>query len=67
MPFVQGHLRQAAITITFDSKCAHCAAPLRIEIDHELRATVAGRAAPLAFLPLVDFEKLETPSIIDPF
>jgi len=42
--------------------------PLRLEIDSELGLQVdeAG-AEPRVFVPLVDFDKLEEPSIIDAF
>ena len=67
MPFVQGHLRQEALAVTFRTECAHCARSLRIEVDSELRHRVAEATDPLIFVPLVDFEKLKAPSIIDPF
>ena len=67
MPFVQGHLRSQALQITIESECAHCARPIRLELDSELRCRVLEGEAPLAFLPLVDFEKLKAPSIIDDF
>ena len=67
MPFVQGHLRNEALEVTIRSECAHCGEPLRLEIDSELRHRVADGAEPLVFVPLVDFEKLKAPSIIDDF
>jgi hypothetical protein len=48
--------------------CAHCAQPLHIEIDSDLTCRVLEEGAePLVFVPLVDFDKLEDPSIIDAF
>ena len=67
MPFVQGHLRHEPVTITFETECAHCARPLRLEIDDDLECRVADGATPMAFLPLVDFSKWKDPSIIDGF
>ena len=67
MPFVQGHLRNESLTITFRTECAHCACPLRIEVDSRLTLNVADAVAPLIFIPLVDFEKLQDPSIIHAF
>ena len=67
MPFVQGHLRGESITIRFQTECGHCARPLRIDVDGELRHRVHEATEPLIFVPLVDFEKLKAPSIIDPF
>ena len=41
---------------------------MRIEIDSELKYSVTDlEAKPLVFVPLVDFSKLEDPSIIDAF
>jgi len=67
MPFVQGHLRHAPLSVTIRSECAHCARPLRLEIDSTLATRVEPGANPLAFLPLVDLQKLEDPSIIHAF
>jgi hypothetical protein len=67
MPFVQGHLRNEPITASFATECAHCARPLHIEIDSELRHRVAEEAEPLVFVPMVDFERLKDPSIIHAF
>ncbi len=69
MPFVQGHLRRESLAITLESECGHCARPLRLEIDSELRyrMTPPEAAAALVFVPLVNFEKLRARSIIDDF
>ena len=67
MPFVQGHLRNEAIEVAIRSECAHCAQPIRLEVDRELRYRVVEGGDPLIFLPLLDFQKLKAPSIIDDF
>ena len=67
MPFVQGHLRQEPLSVTIASECAHCRRALRIEIDHDLRYRVLEGDQPLIFLPIVDFAKIEDPSIIHDF
>ena len=67
MPFVHGHLRNEPIAIDLRTECAHCSRSLRIEIDSELDHRVAEDTEPLVFVPLVDFEKLTDPSIIDAF
>jgi hypothetical protein len=67
MPFVQGHLRNEPLTVTVRSECAHCARPLRIDIDDRLAFGAVEMADPLIFVPLVDFEKLKDPSIIHAF
>ena len=67
MPFVQGHLRNESITITIKTECAHCSRSIQLELDSESNYRVVKGADPLVFVPLVDFEKLEDPSIIDAF
>jgi hypothetical protein len=67
MPFVQGHLRNEPIAVTIETECAHCSRAMRLEVDSELRHRVAEATDPLIFVPLVDFEKLKDPSIIDAF
>jgi hypothetical protein len=67
MPFVQGHLRNESITITIKTECAHCSRPIEIELDNELNYRLLEGTDPLVFVPLVDFEKLKDPSIIDAF
>lgn len=68
MPFVQGHLRHDAVTVAFQSECAHCERPLQIEIGSDLAYRVDPEAAgALVFVPLVDFARLRAKSIIDDF
>ena len=67
MPFVQGHLRNESLTVTFRTQCAHCARPLQIDIDDRLTFRVEETVDPLIYVPLVDFEKLKDPSIIHAF
>ncbi len=46
----------------------HCGKPLHIEVDSELKHfMVKEDTNPLVFIPLVDFDKLTDPSIIDAF
>ena len=67
-PFVQGQLRRESLTFSIETECAHCGRPLHIEMDSELRYSVLEQdAAPLVFAPMVDFDRLEDPSIIDAF
>jgi hypothetical protein len=67
-PFVQGQLRFDPLSFTIDTQCAHCARPIQIEIDGQLDYRVLQQDAdPLVFVPLVDFAKLDDPSIIDAF
>ncbi len=65
---MQGQLREGPLSVAIETECAHCAQPLRIEIDSELKYRVVEKGAdPRVFIPLVDFEKLADPSIIDAF
>ncbi len=69
-PFVQGQLRKEKLSFLIETTCAHCGQALHIQIDSELNYSVqesAAAASPLVFVPSVDFDKLEDPSIIDAF
>jgi hypothetical protein len=67
MPFVQGHLWKQSIAVTITTACEHCARPMQLEFDSELRYRVTDGAEPLIAVPLVDFERLKDPSIIHAF
>jgi hypothetical protein len=68
MPFVQGHLRNEPVAVTFRTACTHCARFLEIGIDSTLAYHVnVDGAAPLVFVPLVNFATLKAKSIIDDF
>jgi hypothetical protein len=67
MPFVQGHLRNESVSITIKTECAHCSRSIQLELDSESNYRVVEGTDPLVFDPLVDFEKLKDPSIIDAF
>ncbi len=65
---MQGRLRGEKLSFFLETECAHCGAPLRLEIDSDLahRVLTAG-AEPLVYVPQVDVHKLAEPSIIDRF
>ena len=68
MPFVQGQLRDEALGFEIRSACAHCGQPIHLEMDSDLNYRVlTDGAEPMVFVPLVDFDKLDDPSIIDAF
>jgi hypothetical protein len=68
MPFVQGHLRNESITIAIETECSHSGRRLHLEVDSDLRyRVVENDAAPIVFVPLIDFAKLKAPNIIDVF
>ncbi len=65
---MQGQLRKEALTFTIQTECAHCGKEIRIEMDGKLNYSVPDSdAEPLIFLPMVDFNTLKDPSIIDAF
>jgi hypothetical protein len=67
-PFVQGRLRGEPLSFAIETECGHCGRPLHIDIDSELNYRVAEQEAePFVYAPLVDFAKLDEPSIIDSF
>jgi len=69
-PFVQGRLRNEYLSISVETECGHCGAPLHLEIDSDLNFEVAeahAGAEPMVYAPLLDVTKLDDPSIIDGF
>jgi len=65
---VQGQLQGQSLTVTIHTECACCGQPMVMEIDSDLNSTVQDQDAdPLVFVPMVDFDPLEDPSIIDAF
>jgi hypothetical protein len=65
---VQGQLRNQPLSVTIETQCANSGQALHIEVDSALNYRLLEKdAEPLVFVPLVDFEKLEDPSIIDAF
>ena len=67
MPFVQGHLRKEYLSVTIDTECGHCGAPMQIGIDSEMSCQVVQGETPLVYVPMVDVHQLDEPSIIDGF
>jgi len=65
---VQGQLRGEALSFIIETECGHCRKPLHIEIDSELKYRVVEEGAePLIYVPLLDLQKLDEPSIVDSF
>jgi hypothetical protein len=68
VPFVQGHLRGERLSFFISTECGHCHQPLHIEIDSDMAHRVVERGAePSVYVPMIDFDKLDEPSIIDSF
>ena len=56
------------MTVSIQTECGHCHTALHLEVDSELNFSVQEpQAAPLVFVPKVNFQKLDDPSIIDAF
>jgi hypothetical protein len=65
---VQGQLRHEKIGRASETECGHCHKPLHLEVDSELNFRVQEpQAAPLVFVPRMNLQKLDDPSIIDAF
>ncbi len=67
-PFVQGRLRNEALSVTVRTECVHCKRPMELTIDDDLDYTVKEQGAePVIFVPDVDLLTLEDESIINAF
>jgi hypothetical protein len=65
---VLGRLRKEKLSFEITTECGHCGKTLHIEVDSDLNYKVAeADARPVLSIPMVDFDKLEDPSIIDAF
>lgn len=50
------------------TECGHCQEAIDIRMDSELNYHVQDQGAePMIYMPLVDFDELDDPSIIDAF
>lgn len=62
---MQGQLRRESLSVVIDTACGHCARPLQIVVDSELRYHVTTpEAEPLVFEPHVNWETFTEPNII---
>ena len=67
-PFVQGRLRGEAVSFEISTECAHCAQPMQLTVDSNLRYQVHNETAqPLVFEPNVDWATFTEPNIIRAF
>ena len=65
---MQGQLRKEYLDFSIETECACCSKPIHIQIDSQLDfRTLEVDADPLIFVPMVNFDTLEDPSIIDAF
>ena len=66
MPFVQGQLTGKPLSVNVTTECAHCGEPILMEIGSDARSRVVeANAAPITFIPDVDFAKLPDKCITD--
>jgi hypothetical protein len=67
-PFVQGRLRNEALSFEIRTECVCCGRRIGFTMKHDLSYTFnEPGSSPMFFLPMVDFTKLKAPSIIDDF
>ena len=65
---MQGRIRNQPLSVDVESECAHCARPLRLTVDSELRFRVRDETAePLVFSPQVDWTTFQEPNITHAF
>ncbi len=65
---MQGQLTGRELTAVIDTTCAHCSRPIQVEVTSSLRYQVqTPEATPVISVPLVNFKRLEDPSIIHAF
>jgi hypothetical protein len=68
VPFVQGQLTGKPLSVNVTTECAHCGEPIHMEIDNEAQTRVVDTgAAPITFIPDVDFSALPDKCITDAF
>ena len=67
-PFVQGRLRNEALSFEVHTECACCGRGIGFTMRHDLSYTLDDpESSPMFFMPIVDFTRLKAPSIIDDF
>ncbi|MCG6927773.1 MAG: hypothetical protein LJF30_21015 [Acidobacteria bacterium] len=65
---MQGRLRDQQLSVDIETVCAHCARPMHLTADSELRFRVHDPTAhPLVFSPQVDWATFEEPNITHAF
>jgi hypothetical protein len=65
---VQGQLRQQPLSVEIETACQHCGRPLRLALGSDMQFTVhEPEAAPLVFMPDVDWANFAERTIIDSY
>ena len=63
---MQGQLREEHLSFVVKSECANSGRPIHIEIDSDLKYEVVEGGPDLRiFVPIIDADRLDDPSIID--
>lgn len=67
-PFVQGKLRNEALSFEIRTECACCGRRIGFTMRHDLGYRLhEPESNPMFFVPIVDLTKLKAPSIVDDF
>jgi hypothetical protein len=67
-PFVQGRLRGEHLSVTIETVCHHCGQAMRLAVDSNMAVSVhAEGAAPLLFMPQINWASFAEPNIIDAY
>jgi hypothetical protein len=65
---VQGKLQNKVISVEIEMRCKHCDQSLHITVDSNMKVSVREQeAAPLVFMPDVDWDNFTQRTIIDAY
>jgi hypothetical protein len=65
---VQGHLINEYVSVEIETRCVHCDQVMRITVDSRMQISVREpEAAPLVFMPDIDWAKFAERTIIDSY
>jgi hypothetical protein len=65
---VEGKLQNKVISVEVETRCAHCDQSLHITVDSKMNVSVREpEAAPLVFMPDVDWDHFTQRTIIDAY
>jgi hypothetical protein len=65
---VQGNLQNKLVSVEIETKCKHCEQSLHILADSSMKVSVREQeAAPLVFMPDVDWDHFADRTIIDAY
>jgi Alkylmercury lyase len=68
VPFVEGQLRGDYLSVEIETKCSHCSQAMHFTVDSRMRVSVReAQAAPLVFMPDVDWVHFAERTIIDSY